>query len=221
MSQKERDDLQFDWDLYLAIRPVIEKNDRDVSNGMKQLEPTGEELIKVAKLNDEIKELTENIKLYELEINIAVEKNQALYAYQEMHKATQLLVARMDKEAELKKLEENTGASGHQKLLVCDVCAAFLSRLDNDRRLADHFFGKVHIGYTQLREKYDELKKQWAGRAPPVRAWDRPAAPQSNGGYGGYGNGPRGDDGFRGGRRGGRGGGGYGGGRGGRGRPRW
>jgi len=31
----------------------------------------------------------------------------------------------------------------HQKLRVCDVCGAYLSVLDSDRRLADHFGGKV------------------------------------------------------------------------------
>ena len=30
-----------------------------------------------------------------------------------------------------------------QKLRVCDVCAAMLSVTDSDRRLADHFAGKV------------------------------------------------------------------------------
>ena len=38
----------------------------------------------------------------------------------------------------------NHDPSGAQsKLQVCDVCGAYLSRLDNDRRLADHFAGKV------------------------------------------------------------------------------
>jgi hypothetical protein len=32
-------------------------------------------------------------------------------------------------------------------LRVCDVCGAYLSVLDSDRRLADHFGGKVRI-YT-------------------------------------------------------------------------
>lgn len=44
---------------------------------------------------------------------------------------------------ELQQLTETSGASGHQKLRVCDVCGAYLSVLDSDRRLADHFGGKV------------------------------------------------------------------------------
>ncbi|KAL4193683.1 hypothetical protein AMTRI_Chr06g177950 [Amborella trichopoda] len=45
-----------------------------------------------------------------------------------------------------------------QKLRVCDICGAFLSVYDSDRRLADHFGGKLHLGYMQIREKLGELQ---------------------------------------------------------------
>ncbi|KAL0403379.1 UNVERIFIED_CONTAM: putative RNA-binding protein Luc7-like 1 [Sesamum radiatum] len=45
-----------------------------------------------------------------------------------------------------------------QKLRVCDICGAFLSVYDSDRRLADHFGGKLHLGYMQIREKLSELQ---------------------------------------------------------------
>lgn len=61
----------------------------------------------------------------------------------ELAKAEALKAEKQDKEAELKRITENSGASGHQKLRVCDVCGAYLSMLDSDRRLADHFGGKV------------------------------------------------------------------------------
>ncbi|MFS7996698.1 hypothetical protein Hanom_Chr12g01132881 [Helianthus anomalus] len=44
-----------------------------------------------------------------------------------------------------------------QKLRVCDICGAFLSVYDSDRRLADHFGGKLHLGYMQIREKLADL----------------------------------------------------------------
>ncbi|RZS09973.1 hypothetical protein BHM03_00041111, partial [Ensete ventricosum] len=55
-----------------------------------------------------------------------------------------------------------------QKLRVCDICGAFLSVYDNcyymlsDRRLADHFGGKLHLGYMQIREKLAELQVTFA-----------------------------------------------------------
>ncbi|KAH0462042.1 hypothetical protein IEQ34_009617 [Dendrobium chrysotoxum] len=45
-----------------------------------------------------------------------------------------------------------------QKLRVCDICGAFLSVYDSDRRLADHFGGKLHLGYMHIREKLAELQ---------------------------------------------------------------
>lgn len=45
-----------------------------------------------------------------------------------------------------------------QKLRVCEVCSAYLGIHDNDRRLADHFGGKLHLGFITIREKLSELK---------------------------------------------------------------
>lgn len=45
-----------------------------------------------------------------------------------------------------------------QKLRVCDVCSAYLGIHDNDRRLADHFGGKLHLGFIKIREKLAELE---------------------------------------------------------------
>lgn len=46
-----------------------------------------------------------------------------------------------------------------QKLRVCEVCSAYLGIHDNDRRLADHFGGKLHLGFIKIREKLDNLLK--------------------------------------------------------------
>lgn len=65
-----------------------------------------------------------------------------------------------ERERELKALSDTSGPSGHQKLQVCDVCGAYLSRLDNDRRLADHFYGKMHLGYAQMRKTFETFPKE-------------------------------------------------------------
>jgi hypothetical protein len=73
---------------------------------------------------------------------------------------------KVDKERELQNLNENAGASGHQKLRVCEICGAMLSVLDSDKRLADHFGGKMHLGFHELRK----LMTAWAEarmRGPP------------------------------------------------------
>ncbi|KAK2361777.1 LUC7 related protein [Trifolium repens] len=60
-----------------------------------------------------------------------------------------------------------------QKLRVCDICGAFLSVYDSDRRLADHFGGKLHLGYMQIREKLAELQEERSKRFQVERLDDR------------------------------------------------
>lgn len=46
-----------------------------------------------------------------------------------------------------------------QKLRVCEVCSAYLGIHEIDRSLADHFGGKLHLGFKELRDKLAELQK--------------------------------------------------------------
>lgn len=43
-----------------------------------------------------------------------------------------------------------TSSYQQQKLRVCEVCSAYLGIQDNDRRLADHFGGKLHLGFISM-----------------------------------------------------------------------
>lgn len=77
------------------------------------------------------------------EVEVLAESGAVGKALEEFVKVRKLRIEKEEKEKELKLLVDTSGPSGHQKLQVCDVCGAYLSRLDNDRRLADHFYGKV------------------------------------------------------------------------------
>lgn len=137
-------------------------------------------------------------------VNLAVTENFKLRQAQQV---------KSDRERDLKALSDTSGPSGHQKLQVCDVCGAYLSRLDNDRRLADHFYGKMHLGYAQMRKTFETLQKELKGRPMPAREdYGQPAGGRDDGRYteGGWGGrGARGGGGY--GRGGFRGRGGYGG----------
>ncbi|KAG0680634.1 splicing factor [Pichia californica] len=56
---------------------------------------------------------------------------------------------------------ERLNTAGQQKLQVCGICGAYMSKVDNDRRLADHFLGKIHIAYAEMRHTLDDLKKKY------------------------------------------------------------
>lgn len=88
----------------------------------------------------------------------------------QLTKAEALKSEKQEKERELQQLTETSGASGHQKLRVCDICGAYLSVLDSDRRLADHFGGKVRFSASRslLRLQADLLALADASRLPPA-----------------------------------------------------
>jgi hypothetical protein len=52
------------------------------------------------------------------------------------------------------------GVDVNKKLRVCDVCGSFLSIMDSDKRLADHFMGKQHIGFQLMRDQLDAIKNR-------------------------------------------------------------
>ncbi|KAJ2899472.1 U1 snRNP splicing complex subunit [Zalerion maritima] len=203
----------FDYDYMRDLQKYIDECNRRIDAAQRRLEKTPDEIRQTNALLKNISELNSSVTNGLLETEILGEMGEVGRAYDEFFRVRQALQTKAEKEKELKALSDTSGPSGHQKLQVCDVCGAYLSRLDNDRRLADHFYGKMHLGYAQMRKTYDSFPKEMKGRPRP------PPMEQGGGGHqdgdGGFG----GDGGGWGGRgpKGPRGGGGYGRGRGGRG----
>ncbi|KAF4554356.1 LUC7-like protein [Elsinoe fawcettii] len=227
-SEDQKKQWGFEFDYLRHMAKYIESCNRRIDDSRRKLEKTPEEIRKTALHLQEVNKLTKTIENGLLEVKILAEQGCVNLAVTEYHKIRIAKAKKEEHERELKSISDTSGPSGHQKLQVCDVCGAYLSRLDNDRRLADHFFGRMHIGYAQMRKSHDALKEQLRDREPPYRE----IGYQNGGprGYrgdtygGGYGDGGYGGHGRSGGRGGYRGGGGYGGGSGGgnrRGRGRY
>ncbi|KAI9835929.1 MAG: hypothetical protein M1819_001827 [Sarea resinae] len=211
----------FEYDYMRDLQKYLDECNRRIDALQRRLEKTPDEIRQTNNLLKQISDLNTTIENGLLEVSILAEEGSVHNAYLEFHKVHQAKSQKEEKERELKALSDTSGPSGHQKLQVCHVCGAYLSRLDNDRRLADHFYGKMHLGYAQMRKTWDALQKELRGKPPPVRhevGDGSPRGPRDGGD--GYGDG--GGWGGRGGGRGGyRGGGGYGRGGGFRGRGRW
>ncbi len=211
----------FEYDYMRDMQKYIDECNRRIDSAQRRLEKTPDEIRQTNALLKTISDLSRTINTGLLEVSILGETGSVSLSLTEFHKVRTAKHAKEQAERDLKSLSDTSGPSGHQKLQVCDVCGAYLSRLDNDRRLADHFYGKMHLGYAQMRREYEKLQKELKGRPMPVRQEEAsPSGPR--GGYedgaAGYGDG--GGWGGRGGYggRGFRGGGGF---RGGRGRGRW
>ncbi|KAE9381008.1 LUC7-domain-containing protein [Stipitochalara longipes BDJ] len=207
----------FEYDYMRDLQKYIDECNRRIDVAQRRLEKTPDEIRQTNALLKQIGDLGKSIETGLMEIQVLGEESQVSRAYEEFFRIRQAMQTKGDKERELKALSDTSGPSGHQKLQVCDVCGAYLSRLDNDRRLADHFYGKMHLGYAQMRKTFEAFPKELRNRRGPMPSED---SGEARGGFdGGYGDGGYGGRGF-GGRGGGRGG-GFRGGRGGGFRGRW
>ena len=102
-----------------------------------------------------------------------------------MSKIETLRSERTAAQIEAKRIEEEKRATHPEsKLRMCEQCGAFLSIYDNETRLADHFMGKLHIGYVKIREMHAKLaaarragdkREDMRGRARESRLEERPA----------------------------------------------
>ncbi|RQM05940.1 hypothetical protein DH86_00002498 [Scytalidium sp. 3C] len=204
-SPAEKQRWGFEYDYMRDLQKYIDDCNRRIDVAQRRLEKTPDEIRQTNALLKQISDLSKSIETGLLEIQVLGEASEVSRAYEEFFRIRQAMQTKSDKERELKALSDTSGPSGHQKLQVCDVCGAYLSRLDNDRRLADHFYGKMHLGYAQMRKTYDAFPKELKSRSRPVEHdLDSPRGGY-DGGYGDGGYGGRGGGGY-GGRSGGRGG---------------
>lgn len=162
------------------IFAFVDECDRRIRAAHRRLEKTPEENAKTTNLMKEIAEIELAIQGGTEKIEQLGEEGNVDESMKEMQAIEALKAEKGEKERELQQLTDTSGASGHQKLRVCDVCGAYLSVLDSDRRLADHFGGKMHLGYHELRNMLDKFKedreKRRASGAPPLGSGGPPLA---------------------------------------------
>uniref|UniRef100_A0AAY5K6Q7 LUC7-like (S. cerevisiae) n=1 Tax=Esox lucius TaxID=8010 RepID=A0AAY5K6Q7_ESOLU len=155
---KERD-LFFELDAVDHLESFIADCDRRTELAKKRLVETQDEIsAEVAAKAETVHELNEEIgKLLAKAEQLGAEGNvdEAQKILQEVEKVRS---RKRDAEEEYRN-SMPASSFQQQKLRVCEVCSAYLGLHDNDRRLADHFGGKLHLGFIQIREKLEALKK--------------------------------------------------------------
>ncbi|PHH62297.1 hypothetical protein CDD81_7285 [Ophiocordyceps australis] len=165
LPERERQRYGFEYDYIRDLHKYLDDCNRRIDAAQKRLEKTPEEIRQTNDLLEGISDIDDNIKCGLHEIQTFAESDMVSVAVDVWYQLKLMAQQKAEKERELKALSDTSGPSGHQKLQVCDVCGAYLSRLDNDRRLADHFYGKMHLGYAQMRKAYDAFPKDMRNRA--------------------------------------------------------
>lgn len=132
---------------------------RRIDTNNARLEKTPEDVAKLNEVTKQIEEINTHIAISMQEIEQLGRLGLVKDAYEKMVQLEAKRKEKEIKEKELKNITEVSGFSGYQKLQVCSVCGAYMSRLDTDRRLADHYIGKMHVAYLKLWQCYEDAKK--------------------------------------------------------------
>lgn len=156
-ASKNRD-YYYDIDAMEHLQSFIGDCDRRTELAKQRLAETQEELsAEVAVKANHVHQLAEEIGKKLARAEQLGEEGQVEESWKLMGEIDEL----RKKKAEAEDVYRNSmPASSYQqqKLRVCEVCSAYLGIHDNDRRLADHFGGKLHLGFIKIREKLAELE---------------------------------------------------------------
>lgn len=169
-SASQKKDYFYDVDAMEHLQNFIGECDRRTEQAKRRLAETQEELSAEVTLKlNRVHELAESMgkKL------AAAEAKGADGNVEESLKLLEEVEEIRRKKAEAEQDYRNSmPASSYQqqKLRVCDVCSAYLGIHDNDRRLADHFGGKLHLGFIAIREKLAQLKQTVTDKREKARA---------------------------------------------------
>ncbi|KAH3683055.1 hypothetical protein WICPIJ_005964 [Wickerhamomyces pijperi] len=149
------------------LHDFLELNNYNIKTAMKALD--NESNVQDDMMRKQINAETENLAVAESNVNITIQEIKKLNELGEIEKSLQLMdklkeykVKRDFHMKELRKANDSLTQSLQQKLQVCTKCSAYLSRLDSDKRLADHFLGKIHLNYVKLRDRYQELSEKYS-----------------------------------------------------------
>lgn len=140
-SKAELDSMRAEYER--NILNFVGECDRRIQAAHRRLEKTPEENNKTTSLMRDIGEIQTAYEGAMAEVEKLGESGKVEESMAELAKAEALKTEKMDKERELTALTDAQSSTGQSKLRVCDICGAYLSILDSDRRLADHFGGKV------------------------------------------------------------------------------
>lgn len=149
-------ELEYERDL----ERYVKESDMRVEEANAKLERTPEDEAQMAKMLAELESIDIGIRVGLEELELLGEAGEIMKAGEQAEVVEKLKEENKRKLNEYDNFVEKAGFSGHQKLQVCVLCGAYLSRLDNDRRLADHFMGKMHMGYRIMRAAYKEIKEK-------------------------------------------------------------
>lgn len=159
MASKSKN-YYYEFDAFEHLTRFISETDQKIEISKKKLAE------QQAEISAEVKEKEDAVKAIDDKIEEMLAEAEKLGSEGEVEKAKEALdeveKVKIEKVQAEETYRNSMPASTYQqqKLRVCDVCSAYLGLHDNDTRLADHFAGKLHLGFIEIREQHQKLKKK-------------------------------------------------------------
>lgn len=154
------EDLMYEVSALERLQAFVNESDKKTEYLKRKLAETQEELTaeETSKLN-RVHDLTESLGKKLAEVDKAEVDGETDLKQKLIEESERIKKERVAAEAEYRQVSRPASSHQQQNLRVCDICSAYLGINDNDSRLADHFGGKLHLGFITVREKLDDLKK--------------------------------------------------------------
>lgn len=149
----------YELDYLNELKRIVKNCDERVRIAYKRLDYSENDKMILSKLENKIDDLNNKVRIAKLELEFfngdihrRIEINKLLSEY-----INELKICLQTYSATLERLNN----MGHQKIQVCEVCGAYMSKIDNDKRLVDHFIGKIHLTYADIRRSLKELEEKY------------------------------------------------------------
>ena len=149
----------YELDAFDHLQSFVREADRKTELAKKRLAETQEELtsevsVKLQQVHDLAEQIGKKLAAAE-QLGAEGSVEESIKMMEEVEEV------KKEKAAAEMEYRNSMPASSYQqqKLRVCEVCSAYLGIHDNDRRLADHFGGKLHLGFITIRERLEDLRK--------------------------------------------------------------
>ncbi|CBY34037.1 unnamed protein product [Oikopleura dioica] len=157
-ARQKNTSLMYEFDAHRALKKFIDETDERIETSKTKLAE------KQADISKEIEEKANGVHEINEKIGKLLADAEKAGMEGEVGKSQEILRDVETLREEKRQAEQNYRNSmpssllQQQRLRVCEICSSYLGLHDNDRRLADHFGGKLHLGFIDLRKRLDDLK---------------------------------------------------------------
>ncbi|KAI9347924.1 small nuclear ribonucleoprotein [Zopfochytrium polystomum] len=154
---RKKESIGYEEEWTRSLMEFIADIDRKIELARKRRETTMSDS-RASGLMTEIDDLSNEIAVLTAQMEKLGEEGNVDESMKILSQVEELQKSKSEKERELKVIAA-ADMNSNQNFRVCGICSACLGVFDSDRRLADHFQGKMHLGYKQIRDKVEELRK--------------------------------------------------------------